>query len=94
MSGKRRRLDRLYPALSAKERAILVLRALKADSEEDPEVRRTMPNSQVDSFNRYMSLIRGVNVGFGFFITRLASLMEYLDAHYGWIVRGSTSSQV
>jgi hypothetical protein len=42
VSGNQR-LDRLYPALTAKERALLVLRAWKADQEEDVAVRRTMP---------------------------------------------------
>ena len=36
------RLQKLMPALSAKERAILILRSLKEETEEDPSWRNTM----------------------------------------------------
>ena len=34
------RLDRLTPALTAKERAVLVVRAQNAGEDEDPQIRR------------------------------------------------------
>ncbi len=48
------RLNRLAPALSARERATLVLRSLRDKTPEDPLWRRTMPPNQVEEFNRLM----------------------------------------
>ena len=62
MSGNQR-LDRLYPALTAKERALLVLRAWKADQQEDAAVRRTMPSDQARDFNHYIHLMNAANGG-------------------------------
>jgi hypothetical protein len=55
------RVDRLYPALTARERAVLVLRAWKEGGEEDSLVRRTMPPYQAAEFNQYINLMNGVN---------------------------------
>jgi hypothetical protein len=61
MSASRGRLDKLYPGLTAKERAILVLQAWKRDEHEDPQVRLTMPDSQGAQFNYYIDLMNGVH---------------------------------
>ena len=61
MSARQGRLDRLYPGLTAKERAILVLQAWKRDEHEDPQVRLTMPDSQGAQFNYYIDLMNGVH---------------------------------
>lgn len=52
MSGLDGRMDRLYPDLSARERAILVLQAAYEDKEPDFHIRWTMPDSQVEEFYR------------------------------------------
>lgn len=52
MTSKERRLDKVSETLTAKERALLVLRAWKEDREEDPTWRWTMPSEQVAEFNR------------------------------------------
>ena len=51
MTGKDKRLSSLVSALTAKERALLVLRAWKEDKDEDPDWRRTMPPAQANNFN-------------------------------------------
>lgn len=56
------RLDGLWGKLSAKERAIAVLRALKAGEEEDPMLRRKMPREQIGEFNRHLSLLNRVHM--------------------------------
>ena len=56
-----RRIQRLLPALSARERAILALRAEKEGEAEDPAVRTTMPVEQVPEFNRLVRLMNAVN---------------------------------
>jgi hypothetical protein len=61
MALPERRLNDLYPALSARERAVLVLQAIKEEREADPAIRRTMPESQYDAFNHLMARISGVN---------------------------------
>ena len=55
------RLSRLAPALSARERAILVLNAWKEGKEDDPSWRRTMPQNQAHEFNRYIGLMNVAN---------------------------------
>lgn len=61
MSGRKGRLDKLCSALTARERAILVLRAWKEGQDEDPQLRRTMPLDQVISFNAYIDLMHGIS---------------------------------
>jgi hypothetical protein len=56
------RAERLYSALTAKERAILVLQALKSDCLADPLVRETTPAEQVPAFNGYMEVVRQATV--------------------------------
>lgn len=43
MSSKDNRLNRIAGSLTAKERALLVLRAWQDDRDADPQVRWTMP---------------------------------------------------
>ncbi len=59
-SGKES-LGRVYAALSARERAVLVLRAWKEGRPEAPEVRRAMPGWQVAEVKRLVDLAHGVN---------------------------------
>ena len=58
MSTLDTRLSRLMPALSAKERGVLVLRSLKDGTAEDPMWRSTMPLNQYAEFNRYHGFVR------------------------------------
>ncbi len=55
------RLNKLLPVLSAKERAILVLRSLKDKTPEDPIWRQTMPREQSPEFNRLIVLMNACN---------------------------------
>src|SRR5262245_9653761 len=68
------RADKIYSALSANERGLLVLRALKAGTEEDRQIRATMPPDQVDEFYRYLELIDSGN-------NRLVVYLLILEAH-------------
>ena len=84
MSGNQR-LDRLYPALTAKERALLVLRAWKGDQEEDVQVRRTMPQSQAPDFNHYIHLMNAANGDLGKYITVLNLIATQLGLKHAWL---------
>jgi len=84
MSGNQR-LDRLYPALTAKERALLVLRAWKADQEEDTAVRRTMPPDQGLDFNHYIYLMNAANLDAGKYIAVLNLIVDQLSSKSAWL---------
>ncbi len=86
MSNADKRLDKLYPGLTARERATQVLLAFKEDRDEDPQVRRTMPRGQVPEFNQYIGLMNAVNGHFGLFISILGLLVGELDTRCGWLV--------
>jgi hypothetical protein len=79
------RLDRLYPALTAKERALLVLRAWKEDREEDLQVRRTMPPDQAPDFNRYIHLMNAANLEAGKYIVVLNGVANQLNSKSAWL---------
>ena len=84
MSGNQR-LDKLYPALTAKERALLVLRAWKEEREEDLQVRRTMPSSQTHEFNRYIHLMDAANEDLGKYIVALNGVANQLGLKSAWL---------
>ena len=84
MSGTAR-LDKLYPALTAKERALLVLRAWKAEQEEDAQVRRTMPQSQTLDFNHYIHLMNAANDNVGKYIAVLNLIAGQLGLKHAFL---------
>ena len=84
MSGNQR-LDRLYPALTAKERALLVLRAWKQNCEEDAQVRRTMPQSQALDFNHYVHLMNAANGDLALHIVVLNGVAGQLGLKSAWL---------
>ena len=71
MSDKR--LDRMLPALSAKERAILMLRDYKAGKTQDFALLRSAPADQTAEINRLIGLMNAANVG-------LAHILQVVDA--------------
>ena len=73
------RLNKLMPALTAKERAILILRSWKEGSDEDPLWRSTMPRDQSREFNRLISLMNVCNINVGFLIIFLDEQVQKLD---------------
>jgi len=84
VSGNQR-LDRLYPALTAKERALLVLRAWKGDQQEDAAVRRTMPQSQALDFNYYIHLMNAANLDLRKYIAVLNLTATQLGLKHAWL---------
>src|SRR5688572_15782024 len=54
------RLEKLAPGLSARERAVLSVRAMLLGEREDPRIRSTMPREQSAEFNRYICMANGV----------------------------------
>jgi hypothetical protein len=80
------RLSKLTPALTARERAILILRASKEGTSEDPQVRSSMPPGQALEFNHYIGLMNGVNVFLTFYTGVLDQALALLDARHGWLL--------
>jgi hypothetical protein len=80
------RLDKLTPALTAKERAVLILRAWKEGAPEDPLIRSSMPPGQALEFNHYIGLMNGANVFLTFYTGVLNESLALLDARYGWLL--------
>ena len=85
MTGKDRRLSSLVSALTAKERALLVLRAWKEDTDEDPAWRLSMPSDQARDFNYYISLMNGVNRNLIPLVMQLEANVEMLSLRLGWL---------
>jgi hypothetical protein len=95
-----KRLERLYPALSAKERAILTLQDYKAGREQDHKLLSSAPEKQADEFNRYIGLMNAANGELGLVIALLKERVEQeelrlawlettrLYATYMWVIRG------
>ena len=73
-----RRLRNVAGALSAKERALLVLRSWKEGREEDSSWRWTMPSEQAGDFNHYIGLMNGVNRHLGPYIVCIGQEVEKL----------------
>ena len=80
------RLDKLAPALTAKERAILILRAWKEGVPEDPLIRSKMPAEQGLEFNHYIGLMRGVHDLLSLYTLILDQSLSLLSARYGWLL--------
>jgi len=81
------RLDKLFLTLTAKERALLVLKAWKEGTgEEDRLVRSSMPENQGPEFNRYIELMNAVNQRIGVFIVMERILVDQLSLRYGWLL--------
>jgi len=85
VSAIERRLDKLYPALSAEERAVLVLKAWKEDKEPDPAVRYSMPHTQAREYNRLIDLMNAANFQLGQYVLVVELLVGQLDLRYAWL---------
>jgi hypothetical protein len=78
------RLSRLAPALSAQERAILVLQSWKEGNREDPNWRLTMPANQGLQFNHYISLMNAANQFIGTYAGFLECTAKELALRQSW----------
>jgi hypothetical protein len=81
-----RRLDRLYPALSAKERGLLVLLAYKAGEQPDRTIYDTCPPAQGAAFNRYIALMNACNVELATVVLILRTQIDKTELKYSWLM--------
>jgi hypothetical protein len=82
-TGRGYRLDRLASSLTARERALLVLRAWKEDREEDRSWRSSMPDAQAPAFNHYVARMTGVNNGLIPYVLLLRAEVDKLQLRFG-----------
>jgi hypothetical protein len=84
MSGEQR-LNRVYPALTAKERGLLVLQAYKADEKPDRLIYDTTPDGQAKQFNHYIHLMNAANVEVAMVLMILREQMGKVDMKFAWL---------
>jgi len=79
------RLDRLLPALSAKERAILMLRDFKAEQPQDRQLLTTAPDRQTSELNRLIGLMNAANGDLAHLILIIRERAEKEELRFGWL---------
>jgi hypothetical protein len=87
-----KRLDRLYPALSAKERAILILKAQKAGKPQDAALTASTPSQQHAEVNRLIGLMNAVNVELALSILLLQSSIHQTELKCAWLASLRTAA--
>jgi hypothetical protein len=80
------RLQKVMPALSAKERGLLVLGCLKEGTPEDPLWRKTMPPNQVREFNQFIDLMNVANIQLAAEIAVLEQAAETIEMRECWLI--------
>ena len=78
------RLSRLSPGLTARERAVLILKADRDKRPEDPSWQRTLPSEQRDEFNRLIGLMNGSNKYLPLFITMVEGWAAQMEVRLHW----------
>ena len=85
MSAGQARLRALYGGLSAKERALLVLRAVKEDGDADPAIRWTTPSRQQWQYHQLIGLISALNCELASAIFILNEQADKVSLRFSWL---------
>jgi hypothetical protein len=85
VTSKDNRLTRIAGSLTAKERALLVLRAWQEDRDVDPQVRWSMPQEQAEEYNHYVRLMTGVNTHLSPWLIVVMEEIEKLGLGHGML---------
>lgn len=85
MSDNERRVVKMFGALTAQERALLILQAWKEGKEEDAAVRLTLPYEQAREFNHLVFLMNEVNCSLGTYVSYLYEKTAQLDLCFAWL---------
>ena len=80
-----KRLDRLLPALSAQERAGLILRSFKADKPQDPVLLSTAPVRQTRELNHLIGLMNAANGDLAHLIVIIRERVRQEDLRFGFL---------
>ncbi len=86
-SNSDRRLDRLYGALTPKERATLVLRAWKEGREPDTRlIRASRSEQEAHEYNRLIDLLRTAGSDLTHYLACLHLLVGQLELRFSWLL--------
>ncbi|MHB8376666.1 MAG: hypothetical protein ACYDEB_06890 [Dehalococcoidia bacterium] len=86
MSTSSARLDRLYPALSPKERAILVLRAWKEGREPNHRLLRSRSDRDAVEYNRIIDLLQAATGDLTQYLVIVHLLVGQLEVKFSWFL--------
>jgi len=79
------RLNRLTPALSGKERAILVLRNFKEKKKQDYRLGQGMDSAEIREYNRLIRLMNACNLEVLTIVILLRERSAKIDLKLGWL---------
>lgn len=79
------RLDRLLPALSAKERAILMLRDFKAEKPQDRQLLHTAPDAQAPALNRLIGMMNAANGDLAHILVIIHERVKQEELRFSWL---------
>ena len=85
MTTADKRLDRLLPALSVQERAILMLRNFKADQPQDRQLLNAAPEQQTAALNRLIGLMNAANGDLAHVIVIIRERVRQEDLRFAWL---------
>jgi hypothetical protein len=85
MTNTDKRLDRLYPALSARERGILTLVDCKEGRKQDHQLRYTAPESQAFEFNHLIGLMHAAGGDLAHLILIHREKIAQTDLRLAWL---------
>ncbi len=85
MSTNDTRLDRLLPGLTAKERAILMLRDFKAEKPQDRQLLNTAPERQTHELNRMIGLMNAANGDLAHLIVIIMERAKQEELRFSWL---------
>lgn len=85
MSSGEKRLEGLYPAFSAKERALFVVHAVKEDGDVDPQIRWTMPSKQQPQYHHLVGTINALNCELASVILILHEQADKVALRMAWL---------
>lgn len=79
-----RRIEKLYPALTASERVVLILEDRRRGRDDDPKVRSTMPCDQEEEVERLLRDAAIANIEIGMLILALYEATRAQEWRWRW----------
>ena len=79
------RMKQVWKGLTARQRAILLLRSWKVGEVEDELVRDTMPRRQEGQFSHYVGMVGKVNRSLGGIAIVYGSMVDGIEVRMGWL---------
>jgi hypothetical protein len=81
----KKQVDRMFSGMTAQERAVHIIQAWKADTDEEPLVRSTAPREQARELNELLDLTRCVNRDLGMIVFLYEQTARSLQYRCAWL---------